>query len=1340
MALANHFDESKVKRDNDGKFAKKAGIPNLKGLGLPTWLSSIKGKQPPKSFKFYKPGYTPKAKSTIKGDNASADGMTLWNMKKLGAFDNDYEFWLAAGKLASAYKKNHPNTAATPHSIVNMAFHHEIDETKQPPKMGSPKAYGQKVGTTDVPNATNAPSKPKKTVASTPSGLNVVSGKYQAPGDLTPTGKKMPGVNGALVYKDGKGQNWLVKFPGGSKGTSKAYSNSLFLVDLDVATSRIQSKAGLPVPSIHAKTVDGKTASVHKMYSRVADAFPDNNPNLKLMDEADVREIQKNMVLDWLLSNHDPHTGNFLKTDKGIIGIDKGQSFKYFGKDKLTTAFGSDLNPPLAPNKPVYSTVMQQHKQGQGELFSFENDPELRKTIDRIMGIDDEEYKKLLRPYAEKARKQGLLNYPGKSYSDSDEQAVEKFLQAATDRKNNLLKDFQGLDKQLGFDKEDEKLSAPAGIENPGPGNKIHAPGSPVIKMSDLSVGDKIHFQEVTMDGAVWTPGTVIEKKNGSVKVKDGLVGSTIELYGDSFIEDELGEFPVVWYDPANADMPTAYDSIPEGTLKMTDVGVGDTVKYGKLNLEITEPLLSQTGDQIGWKSVNLETGKKGPSLYNVLFQEDKVKKVGKPKASKKIDGAPGSGIPVIDMKDLQVGDELHFKEDDGPYGVYWGKVEVIAVNDDSVTLKDLQQEGVDFDVNQDAFDNGLVVWDKAPTGNALYNEADEAAFDAGISAAKGEMPKKIKIPGEQASFEGAAVGDVVEKDGWTYTLDHKTMNAMGGFFTATNGAKIQAADFKTGKITWGKKSGGSPAAPNPLGVPEGYKIVPHPTETGKFAIQKPNGMYSKTKDDATVKSWATEDAAANSSTMAKYKNQTEAQKQAELNAAKNQLQYAIKEATDAPENDPNTQLKGIEGLEYAELKQKIIAGNHTPDDYVKFKTLKSKLLNFKKAEGAAQVEEDFDGGFVAAAPTPSTAAMKKGGFKETPKFKLKGGAPPDLSQSAKGPNAITLGQKLWEMKKSGHITDDFQMWKEAAKLAAADKKQALAKNPNAVVGVDYSSKNSLRNVAMRLEFDETGDVAWSSAEELTSGEVGQTVAQVKKSLTLQDHKPVVPASSKNYHSPHFAQFGNNFDPLAPVGSYKNPHAFKYGDTQAVNAYGYKYTDHNNWDPGQKSAWYAFSGSSSGQINTYFRTGSVGLYGNEEQVKKQAQNIVAAYKSKNVKRLDDWTAVVRGTSGGWELGIGSDTVSFEEMKAMEGKVVRNKCPVSTSLRDKPPWGSYRITYKLPPGFPMLALLGKSAHPGEQEVLLPPGMAYRIVEVKKGTSGYQHEVLVEVVDVKLPEVK
>lgn len=1116
MAFGTHFDESKVKRDKDGQFAKKA----FTGIKGPAWLSSIKGKQPPKSFKFYKQGYTPKAKSSITGANASSDGKQLWEMKKQGLFGSDYEFWLAAGKLASAYKKNHPNNAATPHSIVNMAFHHEMEETGSKPKIGQ---YGQspaeKAGTAGLPdpNAGKFAHEPagKSTYAKTASGLEVKS-KYLAPGDLKPTGKKMSGVNGAMVYEDAKGQQWLVKFPGGSKGTSKAYSNSLFLVDLDVATSRIQSKAGLPVPSIHAKTVDGKTASVHKMYSRVKDAFPTNNPVLSGMDDADLREIQKNMVLDWLISNHDPHTGNFLQTDKGIIGIDKGQSFKYFGKDKLTPAFGSDLNPPLAPNKPVYSTLMQQHKQGLGNMFSFENDPEVRKTIDRLMAIPDDDYKKLLRPYAEKARKQGLLNYPGKSYSDTDDEAVEKFLQAATDRKNNLLKDFQGLDKQL----------------------------SPAPEMGPPSGGK-----------------------------------SDAELNQDS---PDVKSYKEAW-DAGN------YEDVND-------------FMYDVQEDVISKTLTKAEADALG------EYASKSPA---------------KPKLTPK-------KVSKYTAKDFAEGD----------YFTYKGEA-----------------------------------WKVTKAGNTALKAENQVHFGAKI-------------------FNSDEIGQIESK-----------ASAKGNAWEQAN--EVLQSHPKMAK---------------------GYAIKPHPDDPDKVGIVKPTGDWSKSKD-GVVKSWNTGLDALESSTMAKYKQQADYSFNAQLSGAQ-------MEAKNAPDNDPSTQLQGAEAIEYTELKDKVSKGEHTPDDYLKFKTLKSKLLNSKKAQGAAQIEDDFEVGGFAAPPAPAKPAAKQG-FKEMPKFKLKGGAPPALS-TAKGPNAISLGQQLYAMKKAGLIENDHKMWSEAKKLAGQDKKAALKLNADAKIGDDYTSANQIRNVAMRLEFDETGDVVWATTEQMTSGEVGQTVAQIKKTIALHDH---VPSQENPDHFPNpNTQLGVWTDKTKPAGSYDNPHAFMSSAQAALRKWGYKYTKHASWDASQKNAWYTFTGSGSSSINNYFRTGEAGMYGGS--TKQYCNGMLDAFRSDNVKPLDDWTIVTRGTSGGWEFGIGADTVSFDDIKAMEGKVVRNKCPVSSSLAVDPAFSSkpVKITYKLPPGFRGLFVGGKSACPGENEMILPPGMAYRILEVKQNNSGYggKTEVLVEVVDVKLPE--
>lgn len=57
----------------------------------------------------------------------------------------------------------------------------------------------------------------------------------------------------------------------------------------------------------------------------------------KYLSSKDVADLQKAQVYDWLTSNHDSHAGQFIKSGDTVVGIDKGQAFRYFGKDQLST-------------------------------------------------------------------------------------------------------------------------------------------------------------------------------------------------------------------------------------------------------------------------------------------------------------------------------------------------------------------------------------------------------------------------------------------------------------------------------------------------------------------------------------------------------------------------------------------------------------------------------------------------------------------------------------------------------------------------------------------------------------------------------------------------------------------------------------------------------------------------------------------------------------------------------------------------------------------------------------------------------------------------------------------
>ena len=442
------------KRDQQGKFAKVNTL--VKKIALAK-AQGVKHVEPGPDKK------VPPPFEHLKNKNAKVLGGKLYQMKKSGQFKDDHEIFLAAGKLAAQFKKQHPTTAQglTANMIVAAYKRHEWEET------GQVILLGEVLGKVD-PNGPgaklNVPPPPQKpTIDKTKTGLNIASDKFAKPDALKPTGQTLGGVTGVKVYVDSKGVEWAVKTP---KAGSNAYGNKSFMVDIEIAASRLQNKAGLPVPAMHPEEVDGKHSAVSKMYKgpnggKVAEAFPKGmGLDIEAMSPEDLLEIQKNQVLDWLLSNHDSHSANFLRTADGIVGIDKGQSFKFFGNDKLD--YNYQPVTPLDGNVSVYQRIWKQYAQGYGELFNPNGD-ELKGTIERIQNIPDDELRKLLRPYAEKAAASGSLSMPNKPAGASQKELVAHFLDEVVKRKNNLAKDFDAYYKKVKAEHDKNKIPETSG-------------------------------------------------------------------------------------------------------------------------------------------------------------------------------------------------------------------------------------------------------------------------------------------------------------------------------------------------------------------------------------------------------------------------------------------------------------------------------------------------------------------------------------------------------------------------------------------------------------------------------------------------------------------------------------------------------------------------------------------------------------------------------------------------------------------------------------------------------------------------------------------------------------
>lgn len=255
------------------------------------------------------------------------------------------------------------------------------------------------------------------------------------PYDLQLTSEMTDSNHDTEVHADSSGQRWLVKHPRDAEHWPAA---------LDMATAHLQQRAGLPTPEIHSVDMNGVPTPVHKMIPGVQKAFPGKRFDHASLSPEDIMTLQKHNVLDWMLSNHDAHPGQFIRDPQGqLIGIDKGQAFRYFGKDQLDPGYHPNAN--YGETEPIYNTMWRNFSQGRGHM----NDPrtgELGQFVQNLQSMPDEEFQQTLRPYAEAAAQVGKLGGGGGGRGPMQlpirPNDPDSFLEHATARKNSLMNDF----------------------------------------------------------------------------------------------------------------------------------------------------------------------------------------------------------------------------------------------------------------------------------------------------------------------------------------------------------------------------------------------------------------------------------------------------------------------------------------------------------------------------------------------------------------------------------------------------------------------------------------------------------------------------------------------------------------------------------------------------------------------------------------------------------------------------------------------------------------------------------------------------------------------------------
>lgn len=240
------------------------------------------------------------------------------------------------------------------------------------------------------------------------------------------------GTGAKTVHTGPDGATWLAK------------PRSQALVHAEVAASSALARAGLPGVPVYATKVGDRPASVQPM---IKGAMPVGTKPGK-WTQADVDAMVRLHVASWAVGNHDVHHENVLRTaDGGLVPIDGGQAFKFYGQDKLSLHYRPSTNPVhhqaydalLAGALPKGVTVDPAAAHPVIKSFESIPDAEWRAMLHQTAysGAKNDHVTWVPAMRAKAAAKHGL---PAAKVSHS--QVAEAFLDHAVERKNSLRTSF----------------------------------------------------------------------------------------------------------------------------------------------------------------------------------------------------------------------------------------------------------------------------------------------------------------------------------------------------------------------------------------------------------------------------------------------------------------------------------------------------------------------------------------------------------------------------------------------------------------------------------------------------------------------------------------------------------------------------------------------------------------------------------------------------------------------------------------------------------------------------------------------------------------------------------
>ena len=272
------------------------------------------------------------------------------------------------------------------------------------------------------------------------------------------------GTHGNTLFQDSTGKRWVFK------------SANPTIARAEEAATRIgRLILGDRIPRAQFVTVNGKDGVLIEVFDGSVLGKDHSNPSsYELL--ANSADVMKHEILDWLISNHDSHAGNFLYQENQLVAIDKGQAWKWIGKDKLDPSYHGD-NPSPVIYKKFWSDEIQKNIDPKYLIAAAAD------ALDAAEKITPEQFHSIILPY--------VATYGGWK-EDLDTDAL---VEVMTARLTNLRADFEKfLSKQFGYEVTIPKKTPSADnfetMPEPKPGTPklvVTEPAKPAVIQGETS-------------------------------------------------------------------------------------------------------------------------------------------------------------------------------------------------------------------------------------------------------------------------------------------------------------------------------------------------------------------------------------------------------------------------------------------------------------------------------------------------------------------------------------------------------------------------------------------------------------------------------------------------------------------------------------------------------------------------------------------------------------------------------------------------------------------------------------------------------------------------------------